>query len=186
MKRVLILDTSALLAGFRPPGGDIKCYTVPRVLSEIRNEMARMRVEMEIGSEDLRLLEPSPPSLLRVEGAVTSTGHADLLSHTDQELLALALSFQEQGGKPQIVTDDYDIQNMARTFGIPFVPVAEMGIRRVLKWKTICKGCGKGFSRGIPGETCDHCGSLLKRVVRRSRRPRRKDAERSGSDQSGP
>jgi UPF0271 protein len=186
MKRVLILDASALLAGFHPPGGDIECYTVPGVLSEIREETVRMRVEMEISSEELRLREPSPPALLRVEGEAASTGHTDLLSSTDRELLALALTLQEEGEEPQIVTDDYGIQNMARTLSIPFVPMAEMGIRRVLRWKTICKGCGKGFSRGSPGETCDRCGSPLKRVVRRSRRPRRRDAERSGSDRPGP
>jgi UPF0271 protein len=78
------------------------------------------------------------------------------------QLLALALELKTEGYTPQIVTDDYSIQNLAAYLGIVYRPVGMKGIKRVLKWKYKCIGCGRIFDEKI--KECPICGSSLRSV----------------------
>jgi UPF0271 protein len=164
MKKILVLDAPAFIRGCQPYQGE-ECYTVEEVLREIRRGDTGLKVELSVREGRLRVESPRQRSLDNVEETATESGDIALLSEADLKLLALALDLKEDGKKVAIVTDDYDIQNVASLLGIEYLPLAERGIRKVLRWKNICKGCGKRFPIKYKGR-CDVCGSKL-RILRR-------------------
>jgi UPF0271 protein len=80
------------------------------------------------------------------------TGDSRRLSDTDKELLALALDLGYE-----LMTDDYSIQNVARSMGIPVRGMDQKGIAEIFEWQAKCKGCGKLFPADV--RVCDVCGS---------------------------
>lgn len=94
---------------------------------------------------------PSKKNIKKIEEFVKESG--DDLSVTDKKLLALALDFDGI-----ILTEDYDIQNVAKSLGIKFSSIATEGIKEVYKWKKICKGCKKEYPMNYEGK-CEICGS---------------------------
>ena len=157
MKRVL--DASALLTG-RPFAGEL--YTAPEVLPEVRRIGPSASLEAFLETH-VAVLSPGPAAAERVRTASERTGDAPRLSPTDGTLLALAL---ELGAT--LVTDDYSIQNVARSLGIPYEAVMERGIREQWTWSYRCTGCGKTWPEWHT--ECPTCGSRLKTA--RSRQPR--------------
>lgn len=149
MKRVL--DASALLTG-RQFSGEL--CTVPEVLRELRHHGMTPQLEAVLETQ-VRILSPGAEALARVRAAGEATGDAHRLSPTDTALLALALDAQAV-----LVTDDYSIQNVARSLGIPFETVMEKGIAEVWRWTYRCTGCGKTWPEWH--EECPICGSALK------------------------
>lgn len=161
MKKVLVLDATAFISGFRDAYEE--CYTTPEVLDEIKERNARLRADMAVLEGNVKLKTPAKREILEVKKAATKSGDIVLMSDTDVGLLALALGLEREGYRPLIVTDDYDIQNMTYALGIDYLPMAEKGITRILRWKSICKGCKKKYPADYKG-TCDICGSTLNRV----------------------
>ena len=64
---------------------------------------------------------PSQEFLNQAKTASNKVGDSFKLSETDIELLALALELKSTGYNPQIVSDDYSIQNVATQLGIEFL-----------------------------------------------------------------
>lgn len=160
-RRTLVLDTSAVIAGFVPGLADAKQITVPEVLEEARDLCSRLELETAVLAGKVKVGEPSPDSLAKVRAKAKQTG--DVVSQTDIRLLALALDLKSDNA--ELVTDDYAIQNIASSLGIPYSRVAMPGIKEVLRWEAVCPGCGRRYP---PSATkCPACGSEL---VRRARR----------------
>lgn len=160
-----IVDSSALIHGFKIQRDLGKFYTVPEVIEEVKSEDARLEVETRLSSGELVVLEPSKDSLERIMEEARRSGDLDKLSRTDLKLLALALEMIDLN--PIILTDDYDIQNLAKRLGIPYRPLYKKGIREEIEWLWRCTGCGKIYREKLP--ECDVCGSELISVPRRKK-----------------
>lgn len=93
------------------------------------------------------------------------------LSETDKQLLALAVELKSAARNPQIVTDDYSIQNVATQLGIEFTALATFGIRRLLEWIRYCPACHREYPANYKSNTCEVCGTELKRKPRRHLKP---------------
>lgn len=165
---VHILDTSAFVAGF-VPSGEGSFVTVSSVIRELTNDKERLKAEIAVEQGSVTLEDPGEEAREQVKKVAADSGDLGLLSETDREVIALAVQRREGGDEVLILTDDYDIQNMARHMGIPYKPMAEKGIGRVFTWIIICKGCKKRFNEDYKEKDCDVCGSLLKRVPKRGR-----------------
>ncbi len=160
-RRTLVLDTSAVIAGFVPGLADVKQVTVSKVLEEARDLCSRLELETAVLVGKVKIVEPSQDSLATVRTKVKHTG--DVVSQTDVKLLALALDMKDEGA--ELVTDDYAIQNLASLFDIPYRRVAMPGIKEVLRWEAVCPACGRKYP---PSATkCLTCGSKLVRKPRR-------------------
>lgn len=163
-KRIIILDTSALLAGFDPFSFDEEQVTTPLVEEEIkRNTIILTRFRMAIEAEKLKVRAPSNTSLKKVRMESGKVGDSYLLSETDIELLSLAVELKESGFVPQLVTDDYSIQNVATQQGIEFLALATLGIKRLLEWVRYCPGCYRQYPANDPTKECLVCGTMLRR-----------------------
>lgn len=120
-------------------------------------------------SEKVRIKPPSEKYLEEVKKSAISVGDCFFLSETDIQLLALALELKTLGHAPQIMTDDYSIQNVATQMGIDFTSLVTLGIRRLLKWVRYCPACHKEYPADYGSKDCRICGTELKRKSTRKK-----------------
>lgn len=158
---ILVLDTSAVIAGFVPGLAAAEQVTISEVMEEARDLCSRLELETAIISGKLKVMEPSRTSVGAVLEKIKETG--DVVSPTDVKLIALALDLKDRGA--ELVTDDYAIQNLATIFGIPYRRIAMPGIKEVIRWEFACTGCGRRYPVDL--RSCPECGSGL---VRRAKR----------------
>ena len=167
-KSVFVLDTSAFLAGFDPFSLSEEQVTVPKVEEEIlRNSMIKMRFETAIESGKVKVKTPTQEFSISAKTSASKVGDSFKLSEADMQLLALALELQAEGYAPQIVTDDYSIQNVAAQIRIGFLALTTFGIKRFLEWIRYCPACYREYSTNCNTNECQICGTELKRKPRR-------------------
>lgn len=163
-KRAIVLDTSALLAGFDPFSITEEQYTVPMVREEIReNSMVWVRFKTAIDSGKLKVRTPNEIFVDKIEASATFVGDVFFLSEADQQVLALALELKMSGYSPLIATDDYSIQNVANQMGVEFASLATFGIRFRLQWMRYCPACHRKYPAKYKSGRCEVCGTELKR-----------------------
>jgi len=164
------LDTSAFIAGFDPFCIGEDQVTTPKVEEEIRDSLTSLRVNTAVESRKLRIVMPSQEFLDKAKDYATSVGDSFFLSETDMQVLALALELKGAGNNPQIVTDDYSIQNVATKMGLGFVSLATFGIRRLLSWVRYCPACHREYPANFKSKTCRICGTEIKRKPQRTQK----------------
>jgi len=165
----MVLDTSAFLVGFDPFSVSEAQATVPKVKEEIRtNSMSWVRFKTAVENGKLKVKAPSEEYWNKVKASANRVGDSFFLSETDLQILALALELKAEGYTPQIVTDDYSIQNVATQIEIEFVSLATFGIRRLLEWIRYCPACHREYPADYNSTRCPVCGTALKRKPRRT------------------
>ena len=163
-KRVIVLDTSAFIAGFDPLSFSGEIYSVPSVEGElIPNSLPCTRFRTAVESGKLQLKTPSHTALERVKESSKTVGDALVLSAVDLQVLARALELKHAGNSPLIVTDDYSIQNVANQLGLEFTSLMTFGIRFRHHWIMYCPACYRKYPPDYKSEVCEVCGTKLKR-----------------------
>ena len=163
-RRIVVLDTSAFLAGFDPFSLSEEQVTVPKVEEEIlRNSMVKLRFQTALESGKVKVKAPSQEYAAKVKVSASKVGDFHKLSEADMQLLALAFELKSQGYAPQIVSDDYSIQNVAKQLGIEFYALATFGIKRHIEWIRYCPACYKQYPADAKFRECQVCGTALKR-----------------------
>jgi len=163
-KRVIVLDTSAFIAGFDPFSIGEEQYTISGVKEElIRSSMPWVRFKTAMESGKLKVRTPGKTFLEKVKASAAVMGNTFFLSETDLQVLALALELKARGYTPLIATDDYSIQNVANQMGLEFASLATFGIRFRLQWMRYCPACHRKYPAGYKSKTCEVCGTELKR-----------------------
>jgi UPF0271 protein len=163
-KSVLILDTSAFVAGFDPLSTGEEQYTVPLVEEEIVGDsMSSVRIKAATESGRLKIMTPSPDFVGKVKRSASLVGDKFRLSETDIQVLALALELRTVEKPVMILTDDYSIQNVANEIGVEFSSLATFGIKYKLEWMRYCPACYKRYPSNYCVKTCEVCGTQLKR-----------------------
>jgi UPF0271 protein len=129
------------------------------VVEEVKDRISKIKLE----ALNLRILEPDKRFLEEVKIIAKKTGDLEKLSRADIQVLALAKEL-----KANIVSDDYNIQNVAKKLGIEFTPVFSKGIKKIFYWKKFCPNCKKYFNSDL--KECVICGARLKRLAK-TRKP---------------
>lgn len=162
--RAIVLDTSALVAGFDPFSISEEQFTVPMVKDEIAgNSMSGMRFKTAVENGKVRVKMPDPTFFRKVRTFASVVGDAFFLSETDMQVLALALELKTCGYSPLIATDDYSIQNVANQMRIEFTSLATFGIRTRFQWVRYCPACHRKYPANYRSVGCKVCGTKLKR-----------------------
>ena len=165
----MVLDTSAFVAGFDPFSVSEDQVTVPKVEEEIKsNSMSWVRFKTAVENGKVKIKAPSEEHWNKVKASAKKVGDSFFLSETDLQILALASELKAEGYTPQIVTDDYSIQNVATQLGIEFVSLATFGISRLLEWVRYCPACHRKYPADYNSTKCEVCGTELKRKPRRT------------------
>jgi UPF0271 protein len=130
------------------------------------------RFKTAIDSGKLKLQAPRRVFLENINEAAKNVGDMLFLSEVDMEVLALALELKNQGYKPLVITDDYSIQNVANQVGVEFASLMTFGIRFQQHWVLYCPACYRKYPPDYKNETCQVCGTRLKRKPLRKTRVR--------------
>lgn len=133
--------------------------------------MTLFKFKTAVESKRLTIKSPSENALAKVQSSSVGLGDSFLLSETDKHVLALALELKDSGYDPQIISDDYSMQNVATQLGIKVTSLATQGIRRLLTWIRYCPACHKGYPANHRSDVCDICGTALKRKPARKNTP---------------
>jgi len=169
--KVLVLDTSAFIAGFDPLTVPEKQYTVPEVKNElITGAMTRMRFNAAVDSGKLTIKTPKSSVFQEIQEASKKVGDMRYLSEADLQVLALALELKGSGDSPLIVTDDYSIQNVANKIGVEFTSLMTFGIKFRFKWIIYCPACYRKYPPDHKSKVCEVCGTELKRKPKKKTR----------------
>jgi len=137
---------------------------VPSVERELAsNSLPWTRFKTAIESGKLRVKAPSRTFLRGVKESSKTVGDVLFLSEVDLQVLALALELKGRGYIPLIVTDDYSIQNVANQVGVEFASLMTFGIRFQHHWIMYCPACYHKYPPDYKNDTCEVCGTRLKR-----------------------
>ncbi|MEM5829841.1 MAG: PIN domain-containing protein [Candidatus Aenigmatarchaeota archaeon] len=147
-----VLDTSAIiyLQDFRKFE---EIFIPPSVKDEIKDRLSRMKLE----TLEPKIVEPEENFVKEIKTMAKRTGDLERLSETDVQVLALAKQVDAI-----IVSDDYNIQNVAKKLGIKYLSVFSKGIKKLYFWEKYCPNCKKYFKRDL--KECPVCGAGLKRL----------------------
>lgn len=161
-KKVYVVDTSAILTG-KPLDFDAYFVTTPSVDAELSEGGRDYRNLQFLKEKGLRVSSPTKEAVKRVRSVAEETGDLVRLSDADIELLALAVDEEKRVDAVTILTDDYSIQNVAFSLGIPFESISEKGITKKFIWRYMCVGCKRKYKEHI--KTCPICGKEVKTIV---------------------
>ncbi len=161
--KVMVIDAAIFIQGI-----DVEGATSPEVVEEVKDPESRLFLEGLISAGKVRVLVPSRESIEIVRDAAKNTGELGELSKADLEVLALAYEL-----KGVLFTDDYNLQNIAKTLGLEFKTL-KRGIKRLIRWNYVCVGCGKRFEEMPPEGVCPDCGSPVRLIPRSRKRKRTK------------
>jgi UPF0271 protein len=163
-KKAIIIDTSALVAGFDPFSINEEQYTTPKVTEETTQDtMSEIRFRTAIENGKVKIKNPQKTFLQQAKASASQMGDSFYLSETDLQVLALALELKTKGYSPLIATDDYSIQNVASKMNLDFASLTTLGIRRQLQWIRYCPACHKKYPANYESKQCQICGTALKR-----------------------
>ncbi len=168
-KKILILDASAILGGFKPHLIDQEQFIPSGVMEEIKSARAEEFLDLGFQEKKLTVRDPTVESLDEIDQFALKTGDSFVLSDVDMAVLALALDIKKEGKEPIILTDDYSIQNLAEKLQIEHDSIIESGIRTQIQWKIVCPSCQKEYPHAKKKSACDACGTPLKRVKKRKK-----------------
>ena len=166
MNQIYILDTSALLSVqqvltfFSDTANSSNTFlTTSAIISELKDQISKLRVESMISSQALFVKEVDIKSLHYIDDYCKRIGNFDRLSSQDRSVLSLA--WQEKQQNPNfdviVLSDDYEIQNTAKIIKLHFKSVKTKGISYSAKFKKYCTACGELLSE--EDTFCPECGS---------------------------
>lgn len=160
---MLIIDAAIFIQGI-----DVEGVTTPKVIEEVKDPESRLLLESLISAGKVRVMVPSKDSIEKIKEKALETGELGELSDADIEILALAYEL-----KGELFTDDYNLQNIATLLGLKFRTLKK-GIKKVIKWRYVCVGCGKKFETQPPDDVCPDCGSKVRLLPKKKRKRRQR------------
>ena len=160
---MLVIDAAIFIQGL-----DVEGVTSPKVLEEIKDPESRLFVESLISVGKVKVMVPSRESIEAVKRKALETGELGELTEADIEILALAYEL-----KGEIFTDDYNLQNIATLLGLNFRTL-KRGIKKVIKWRYVCIGCGRKFETQPSDNICPECGSRVRLLPKKKRKRRQR------------
>lgn len=146
----VVLDTSAIiyLNDFRMFD---EIFTVSDVVDEVKDRINTLK----LSGISLKIVDPDESYVKEIKKIAKETGDLEKLSKTDIKILALA-----KENTLTIVSDDYNIQNVAEKLGINYISLFNKKITKLVKWRKYCNSCGKSSDNT---DTCPKCGTQLVR-----------------------
>jgi len=125
-KKAYVLDTNALLLGFR---GVKNLYTTEEAIKEVKyDELQVARLEAMLTSGALKIARPTTEAMEKIKKSAGNQLHR--LSQADLTILAAAIDLTKTHEEVIIVTDDYAIQQLATKLLLSFTPLKHRGIRK--------------------------------------------------------
>ena len=156
--------------GYNPLSISEEQFTTSSIIDELHSNTTQyIRLKLALEAGKLKVHTPSTASLEEVTEAARTVGDLTVLSEADKDILAVALDLSKSDFSPQLVSDDYAIQNVAEYLNIKYVSLTTFGIRYRFKWILYCPGCKRRYAPDTREKVCNICGTKLKRKVLRKK-----------------
>ncbi|MBN1328743.1 MAG: hypothetical protein JXA54_04640 [Candidatus Heimdallarchaeota archaeon] len=164
--QVYVLDASAIYNGILEHNLQGIKYVPECVISEIQGVLRGEAIIEEVQLyEDLKIISPEIPFIKESKQYAQETGDIQELSDCDLTVIAIALSLKSKNSKACIISDDYDIQNLANHLGLKFRGVHWKGITSKHEYIWVCPGCG--FKSKKSYNECTECGTPMKKKAQK-------------------
>lgn len=163
VKKIFVVDTSAVLSGRILNIGDAEIVTSLKISKELKPGGRDYRNFQYLKEKGLKIIQPEEEIVKKVVKTCKKYGEKERLSDADIELLAISYQLQNEDYKPVILTDDFSIQNIAEILKIEYQNINQRKIKEKFKWETRCQGCGKKFKDNI--NICPICGAKTKKII---------------------
>ena len=167
MNQVYILDSSALLSvqqvltffSDTDEHASNTFLTTADIISELKDQISKLRVESMISSQALFVKDVEKQSLEFIDNYCKQIGNFERLSYQDRSILSLAWQEHQKDNTSDVIilSDDYEIQNTAKIIKLQFKPVKSKGISYSAKFKKFCMACGEVLDE--EDTFCPECGS---------------------------
>ncbi len=168
-KKAFVIDASAIFNGVLSHNLLGKKYLPQCVTYEIEGMYRGEALLEEIAvKKDVIITIPDKTAFTEVNNQANETGDIAELSECDMNVVAIAYELQLKNNLVEIITDDYDIQNLANHMGISYKGIYWKGITWVHEYTWICTGCR--FKSKKQMDTCFECGSSMKKKVQRKKK----------------
>jgi len=132
----VVLDTTALI--FLSDFSSFEnAYTVQEVVEEVKDRLTAMKLSAML--EKLKVLEPDNESVEKIKELSKETGDFEKLSEADIKVIALAKQLNANRTVCVLISDDYNVQNVAGHLGIKCISVFNPAIKRLIKWRGVEK-----------------------------------------------
>jgi len=166
---VIVLDASAIINTRSIPLLERKAkWLMPnRVYDEVLDSFSRFRADALIAGNQLRLAAPAKETVIMIMREAQRIGARGRLSQADVDVIALAYDERSRGNQVVVVSDDYQVQNLASVLEISFQGASLETITEFIAYKYICPICR--LRSNVPG-LCENCGTPLRRAIARKRR----------------
>ena len=166
--KVFVLDASAIYNGILTHNLVGMKYLPDCVVDEIKGMLrGEAIIEEALLYDDVKIASPEPESINKIKDIAQKTGDIQELSDCDIAVLALGSSIYSENNQMRIISDDYDIQNLAKHIGLPYRGIQWKGITHTHEYLWICTGCGIISKDKI--DTCIECGSEVKKKTQRKK-----------------
>lgn len=157
-----VLDASAIYNGILSQNLSGKMYIPQCTILEIEDMLRGEAFKEEIiRSDKIIVRDPDDFSVNFITEGAKDTGDIVELSICDIQILALAFYLKKQNENPVIISDDYDIQNLAKHLGLKCRGVLWKGITKLYEYFWLCTGCG--IKSKVKRDICIECGSPMKK-----------------------
>lgn len=168
-QKTFVLDASAIFNGIFAQKLLGNKLVTECVIYEIQG-MLRGEVFLEQISQrnDIIQTNPTQNATQEIMKIASETGDISELSPCDIEIIALAYELKQSGAETILITDDYDIQNLADHLGLKFRGIYWKGITHIHDYYWLCIGCG---AKSQEKRThCIECGSEVRRKTIRKKK----------------
>ena len=165
--KVIVLDTCVFIMDYDPLTVNQEQYTVPQVINVLnQNSVGRLRLLIAVQQGRVKLKTPIKKFVDIIEDYSIKMGDSLLLSDVDKNVLALAKELMEEGHNAILLSDDYSMQNVADSLGIKYFSLSTLGIRQRYSWELYCPACHKVYPQTHKRDSCEVCGTKLRRRVK--------------------
>ncbi|AEG18588.1 PIN domain-containing protein [Methanobacterium paludis] len=166
--RVYVLDASAIIGGFYSK--KTMNFTTSDVTSEIKDLKSKIMLQSAIEDGHIEIQDPDSEGVEKLGKVLRESGDILRLSDVDKNIIALAVTLKNKGFNPTLVTDDYSMQNVLKIIGMPYRSVLTEGIKEIVGWVKICKGCKKKYPPEYKFDECEICGTrVIRKRVKKNR-----------------
>lgn len=166
--RVYVLDASAIIGGFYSK--KTMNFTTSDVTSEIKDLKSKIMLQSAIEDGHIEIQDPDSEGVEKLGKVLRESGDILRLSDVDKNIIALAVTLKNKGFNPTLVTDDYSMQNVLKIIGMPYRSVLTEGIKEIVGWVKICKGCKKKYPPEYEFDECEICGTrVIRKRVKKNR-----------------
>ncbi|MHA2360955.1 MAG: NOB1 family endonuclease, partial [Candidatus Thorarchaeota archaeon] len=162
MSKLYVLDTGGLLTTWTDGHLEEEFITTSSIIDELQNRPSKMRAETLISAGRLKEESANANALQIVSDTAKKMGDLKVLSESDIEIIALALSKKESSYDVVLVSTDLAVLNTASSLDLEIHdPKGRMAHQ--IKWHLKCPACDHTERKASSDLECPICGTTMRR-----------------------